>query len=491
MLSSLNIFDITSFLTNIFDSIHEGFEIIDKNGDFVFINRQAEKEFGIVREEWIGKNVEELLPNSIIAKALHTGMPQIHDHIYILNKNFIVHSVPLKYKGEVVGATATHYDDSEMKKLKSSIDSVYLNEYIKFLENKLHRVQMLPFEMQDFIISIGSPLAEKLLKIKKLAPTDIPILIRGESGVGKELIARSIHQLSDRKGKPYITINCAAIPESLLESELFGYEEGAFTGAKKNGNKGKFELANGGTIFLDEIGDMSYHLQAKLLRILQQKELIRVGGNKVISLDVRVITATNRNLENMIKSNSFREDLYYRINGFTINIPPLRERKSDIEILILHFLKEFSYKYNKQLGISQKAKEFLLNQSLPGNVRELKSALEHGFVLAETSEIQISDLPRTGIDDDCEYSFTNPSHVNRENASFIPNLTDSLDLDFTKNIRKLEIDLIIQALKRTNNNRSEAIKLLGISRQSFYDRLKKYEKEIIDMKKEDLNLIKV
>lgn len=476
MFSSLNIFEISSFMTNIFDSIYESFEIIDKNGDFIFINRAAEKEFGIVREEWIGRSVEELLPNSIIAKALHTGKPQIHHHIFILNKNFIVHASPLTYKGEVVGAVATHWDDQEMKKLKSSIENVYVNEYINFLENELHRVQMLPLEMNDFIISRGSPLSEKLLKIKRLAPTDIPILIRGESGVGKELIARSIHQLSDRQGKPYITINCAAIPESLLESELFGYEEGAFTGAKKSGNKGKFELANGGTIFLDEIGDMSYHLQAKLLRVLQQKELVRVGGNKIIPLDVRVITATNRNLENMIKENSFREDLYYRINGFIIHIPPLRERKSDIESLILHFLKEFSFKYNKKLGISREAKEFLLNQPLPGNVRELKNALEHGFVLAETNEIQISDLPGAHLEENLTNSISNPSPVDRDHSTFKPNPTESLD--FTENIRKLEIDLIVQALRRTNNNRSEAIKKLGISRQSFYDRLRKYEKDI-------------
>ncbi|HZG72404.1 MAG TPA: sigma 54-interacting transcriptional regulator [Chondromyces sp.] len=482
----MNIFELNSLMTHIFDSIYEGFEIIDKNGDFIFINRAAEREFGIVREEWIGKNVEGLLPNSIIAKALHTGMPQIHNHIHILNKNFIVHAAPLRYEGEIVGAVATHYDDTELKKLKSSIESVYLNEYINFLENELHRVQMLPLEMSDFIISTGNPLAEKLLKLRKLGPTDIPILIRGESGVGKEIIARSIHQLSDRKGKPYITINCAAIPESLLESELFGYEEGAFTGAKKSGNKGKFELANGGTIFLDEIGDMSYHLQAKLLRVLQQKELVRIGGSKIIPLDVRVITATHQKLESMIKNHSFREDLYYRINGFTINIPPLRERKSDIEILILHFMKEFSYKYNKHLEISKEAKEFLLNQPLPGNVRELRSALEHGFVLAETNEIQISDLPGTNMGDDLEYSFKKSGIVNGDNASFTPNLTNSLD--YTENMRRLEIELIIQALKRTNNNRSEAIKLLGISRQSFYDRLKKYENEIISMEKENLNL---
>jgi transcriptional regulator with PAS, ATPase and Fis domain len=188
----------------------------------------------------------------------------------------------------------------------------------------------------------------------------------------------------------------------------------------------------------------------------------------------------------MIENHHFREDLYYRINGFTINIPPLRERKSDIEILILHFLKEFSYKYNKQLGISAEAKDFLLNQPLPGNVRELRSALEHGFVLTENNEIQIYDLPGTSNDEDRENSFVDPNLVRSANVPSTLSLTDSLD--FTQNIRKLEIELITQALKRTNNNRSESIKLLGISRQSFYDRLKKYEKEIISMENEDLKL---
>jgi transcriptional regulator with PAS, ATPase and Fis domain len=464
------------FLSVIFDCIYDGIKIVDKDGKFIFINRSAEKNMHIAREEWIGKSVEKLLPNSVIMEALKTEVPQFNKHSFVRNKNFIVHASPLTYKGRLVGAISTHKDGDEIEMLKTSFDHFKLNKYIHFLENELHRVQVLPSEMKGFIVSKNSTLVNELSKIKKLAPTDISILIRGESGVGKEAIARNIHELSNRIGNPYITINCAAIPENLLESELFGYDEGAFTGAKQSGKKGKFELANGGTIFLDEIGDMSYHLQAKLLRVLQQKELIRVGGEETIPLDVRVIAATNQDLESMIQKNKFREDLYYRINGITLNIPPLRERKMDIDILISHFLKELSYKYNKQIEISKDAHHFLLNHPLSGNVRELRNVLEHGFVLAETNEIQIEDLPKNITEGHIKLAPYTPTKREDEGEAFPETLFNSMDL--SENIKNLEIALIIKALTKSKNNRSKAIKMLGISRQSFYERLKKYEKEI-------------
>ncbi|OES44577.1 sigma-54 interaction domain-containing protein [Domibacillus iocasae] len=463
------------FLSVIFDSIHDGIKIVDKDGKFIFINRSAEKNMNIVRDEWIGRSVHELLPESIILKALKTEVPQINKHSFVCNKNFIVHASPLTFKGKLVGAISTHKDEDEIESLKASFDHFTLNKYIHFLENELHRVQILPLEMKGFVVSKNSTIVNELSKIKKLAPTDISVLIRGESGVGKEVIARNIHELSNRIGNPYITINCAAIPENLLESELFGYEEGAFTGAKRSGKKGKFELANGGTIFLDEIGDMNYHLQAKLLRVLQQKELVRVGGEETIPLDVRVIAATNKDLVSMIQHNTFREDLYYRINGITFNIPPLRERKMDIDILISHFLKEFSYKYNKKIGISKEAHYFLLNHPLPGNVRELRNVLEHGFVLAETNEIEIEDLPKSITSGQIQESSSAPLFTSDEPVP-LSTFFDSMDL--SENIKKVEIALIIKALTKSNNNRSKAIKMLGISRQSFYERLKKYEKEI-------------
>ncbi|WP_167577518.1 sigma-54-dependent Fis family transcriptional regulator [Ammoniphilus sp. YIM 78166] len=461
-----------SFLTNIFDAIYDGLKIVDKEGHFVFINRAAERNMEIKREEWIGRHITELLPNSVLLDALK-GTPQVHRHNFALNKNFIVHASPLRINGEIVGAVSTHKDDNEIERLKVSFDS--LNQYVHFLQNELHRAKVLPPEMKDYIVSKDSPLVNELTKLSKVAPTDIPVLIRGESGVGKELIAKNTHALSHRMGKPYVTINCAAIPEALLESELFGYEEGSFTGAKRSGKKGKFELANGGTIFLDEIGDMSYHLQAKLLRVLQQKEIVRVGGNDMIPLDVRVIAATNRNLEEMMANGEFREDLFYRLNGISLNIPPLRKRKMDIDMLITHFLKEFSYKYNRTIAISKEAQQFLLNYPLPGNVRELKSILEHGFVLAQGHEIQLADFPEATIGFEHraleKVTILKPSE---NELSLLP--LDSLDL--AENVKKLEVSLLVKALKSSNNNKSKAIKVLGISRQSFYEKLKKYEKEI-------------
>lgn len=199
------------------------------------------------------------------------------------------------------------------------------------------------------------------------------ILITGESGTGKELFARSIHNHSDRVDNPFVTVNCAAIPDNLLESELFGYEEGSFTGAKKGGKLGKFELADKGTIFLDEIGDMSLHLQAKLLRVLQERELDKIGGKSNIFIDVRIIAATNKNLETMVKNGSFREDLYYRLNVIPIKLPSLRERRGDIPLLINYMIDEYSHKLEKEiLGIDENAKQLLINYSWPGNIESYK-----------------------------------------------------------------------------------------------------------------------
>lgn len=453
-------------IEHVFDNVHDGVKILDDQGRLVFINLAAARSLKVKnREEWIGRHINELIPNSVIYRALVTGKPQIRQHNIVNGRDFFADAYPILSEGVVVGTICTHKDDNEIAQLKKSFNS--LNQYVRFLKSELHRVKKLPSGLDHFMISNDSPLMDQLSKIEKMSKTDMPILIRGESGVGKELIAKSVHDLSERLGKPYITINCAAIPESLLESELFGYDEGSFTGAKRNGKKGKFELANGGSIFLDEIGDMSYHLQAKLLRVLQQKELTRVGGTQPIQLNVRVIAATNQNLEEMITNNKFREDLYYRINGFTIQISPLRERKMDIEVLIHHFISEFSHKYNRSVGISEEAFEYLINHPLFGNVRELRNALEHGFVLTDSDEIQLNDLP---LQDH------NNMNVNSEVLYSLDSRFGQItNLNFNEHVERLEINLINEALRRTNNNRSEAIKILGISRQTFYDRLKKYE----------------
>ena len=291
-------------------------------------------------------------------------------------------------------------------------------------------------------------------QIIKVAPTDSTVLILGESGTGKELVASGIYEHSLRKGKPLIKINCVAIPENLMESELFGHEKGAFTGAISQ-KIGKFEMASGGTIFLDEIGDMPLTTQAKLLRVLQEKEFERVGGTKTIKVDVRFIIATNKNLPEMVKQGQFREDLYYRINVFTINLPPLRERREDIPYLVDHFLNINS----KQVKISPLALQIIAGYSWPGNIRELKNIIERATVLTETETIEPAHLPLhvAGV-------ITADSLHDKS--------IDSLTVD--DRLDEVEKGLIIEALTRTGGVQVKAAEILGINQRSLWHRIKKH-----------------
>ncbi|WP_203557251.1 sigma 54-interacting transcriptional regulator [Bacillus sp. B15-48] len=459
-------------LDRIFNSTLEAVHIFDKSGKFVFINDIAEKELGIARNEWIGKHVTDLIPNSIICEVLYSKTQHVSKIEFVQDKEFFIDARPLTENGKLVGAIARFKGKEEFIKLKNILAQYSPINHDHSILSHIDQTKISPFASENLIISKESILTKELVIVKKLSSSDLSILIRGESGVGKEVMAKSIHQWSHRKSKPFIAINCAAIPESLLESELFGYEEGAFTGANRSGKKGKFELANYGTIFLDEIGDMSFHLQAKLLRVLQQKELVRVGGTEVIPLNVRVIAATNRDLEMMIQEETFREDLYYRMNGYTLNIPPLRERKEDIKLLIHHFTFIFNQKYHKELQVSEEVIHFLVHYRFPGNIRELINIMEYAFVIADTNKIGMKDLPEKLSK---HYIELRPENL-RQNVQIVePEDKQPLEsLDFQENINKLEVQLIEEALMRSNNNKSKAIKMLGISRRSFYERLKKY-----------------
>lgn len=301
-------------------------------------------------------------------------------------------------------------------------------------------------------------------QIIKVAPTDSTVLILGESGTGKELVAAGIYEHSLRKGNPFIKINCVAIPETLLESELFGYEKGAFTGATSQ-KIGKFEQAAGGMIFLDEIGDMPLTTQAKLLRVLQEKEFERLGGNRTIKVDVRFIIATNKNLYEMVKSGQFREDLYYRINVFSIDLPPLRERREDIPYLIDHFLKHSQ----KKVQVSPQALQILTGYSWPGNVRELQNTIERAAVLNETGIIEPSHLPA---------NITGAMAVDpalKEKTSL-----DSITID--DRLDEIEKGLIIEALTRTNGVQVKAAEILGINQRSLWHRIKKHSIDIESLK---------
>jgi transcriptional regulator with PAS, ATPase and Fis domain len=293
----------------------------------------------------------------------------------------------------------------------------------------------------------------------KVAGTEASIMLRGETGSGKEVIAKAIHDASNRSTQPFVAINCSAIPENLLESELFGYVSGAFTGAKASGKIGKFEEAKNGTIFLDEIGDISLSTQVKLLRFTQEKYIEKLGENKKIPVDVRIISATNRNIEQMVQQGEFRADLYYRLNVVPIFIPPLRERFADISVLSFYFLNYYSKKYNKKLSIDPNAIECLQNYAWPGNVRELKNVIEHAVIMSQGEII---------TEDNFQFNITTNARA--------PEIK-TLSLDSA--VEELEKTIIKAALEKANYNRSKAARYLGISRNSFYSKIQKYK---IDLK---------
>jgi len=295
-----------------------------------------------------------------------------------------------------------------------------------------------------------SPKMQQVIEVIKIvAKSNATILITGDSGTGKELVARAIHSQSHRRGKPFVAVSCAALPESLLESELFGHEKGAFTGAYSQ-KKGKFEIANRGTLFLDEIGEMSANIQVHLLRVLEEKEFTRVGGNELIKVDVRVISATNKDIKKAVADGEFREDLYYRLNVVPVELPPLRERKEDIPLLAQHFLGKFTAENQKEItGFSPEATDFLLKCDWPGNVRELENAIERAVILAKNSCIEVADLPQES----------------RLLAHSAP-LGESL--------REVEKNHILNILGETGGNHSEAARILGISRATLYNKIRAY-----------------
>ena len=295
------------------------------------------------------------------------------------------------------------------------------------------------------------------------ADTKATILIRGEQGVGKEVIAKLIHEKSSRRNKPYIVINCAAIPESLIESELFGYEEGAFTGAREGGKLGKFELANGGTLFLDEIGDMPLSMQAKLLRVLENSEIEKIGSKKNKPIDVRVIAATNQPLEELIRKKKFRSDLYYRLNVVSITIPPLREREYDAIHLANHFLGEYNKKYGKNISLSREVYQLILEYDWPGNVRELRNFIEQGVILARGDQITLEDLPK---------NYSSMDKVLEEKTQEGEGNSIGLGEGPLKDmLAKYEREILKKFLSKYDDY-DKIANLLGISKRSLYRKIK-------------------
>ncbi len=404
--------------------------------------------------------------------------------------------IPVKYKKNVVGIIGAEFENKKITftvnelttllKMISDIIGEAVNKYGKLrAENELLKTENIRLKAEleknykiKNVIAINKQMQKILKDIKKLAQTDVTVLLRGESGTGKEVLAKAIHFNSKRKNRSFIAINCAALPESLIEAELFGYEKGAFTGASSL-KKGKFELASKGTIFLDEIGDMPLELQAKLLRVLQEREITRLGGNKPLKVDVRIIAATNRNLEEMVSNGTFREDLYYRLSVVSIYIPPLKDRKDDIPALTEFILKKLSERHNRKITIAPETFSLLMKCDWPGNVRQLENCLERAVIFADSETLKPSDFP-------CAEGKLCPL------ASIVPfkNETEkqqhkkadtSIPTEkklYAKPKPEEEKQLIENALRKTGYCQAKAARLLGMTPRQINYRIKKYNIKI-------------
>jgi len=442
----------------ILDNVYKGVICVDTEGRITFLSRSNERFYNLKPGEAIGKHVTEVIKNSTLHLVAKTGKPEIGHVMEVKDGVFrIVERIPIKKKGKIIGAIG--------KIMFSDVDKgKVLSEHIQRLERQVSdyrdQIKDIFYARYTFKDIIGKSAAiEKIKKItRQVARTSSTVLIEGESGTGKELIAHAIHNASPRSGFPFVRVNCASIPPELFESEFFGYEEGAFTGARRKGKKGKFQIANQGSIFLDEISEMPVYMQAKLLRVLQEKEIVRIGGEKPIPVDFRLIASTNKNLWHQVALGHFREDLLYRLDVINLKLPPLRERKEDLEVLIPHLIKELNLKLGTHVtGLTEGAWHIIKEREWKGNIRELKNVLERAIAICEKEILQPHNL---------EYYF--PSEQNGLAVS------NEVCLKFREAVILAEKKAIQQALRISKGNKNKASRLLGISRSGLYQKMNQY-----------------
>lgn len=445
-----------NIVSQILKMTSDGFIITDTEGNVREINKQYADFFGKSRSEIIGKSILNIIPNSkMIDIVKHKFSEEDAVHKYIDgeakgNSVIVSRSYVEDEDGNVVAGVA----QVKFKVQTLAVAKELMNEYE---ELEYYREEFQNQNRVDNIIGSDTKFREIVKECLKVAKTDIPVLLTGETGTGKEVMAKALHTNSLRCDKPFVSINCAAIPFELLESELFGYMDGAFTGAKRGGKKGKFQLANGGTIFLDEIGDMPSSMQAKLLRVLQEKEIEPLGSEKSIPLDVRVVAATRQDLEAKMKDGSFREDLYYRLSVFNIHIPPLRERSGDSLELAEFFLDELNHKYKTYKTFSKAVKAYFLKYQWPGNVREVNNVVQSAYAISTENIIDINDIPARMLQQE------KPAINLDKNKKSLGQMVDDY-----------EIEVILELLKKHKGNCLEAAKEAGIHKSNFYRKLQKY-----------------
>lgn len=450
-------------LKSIIDSSYDPIVVTDCNGIGLIMNEAYTRITGLEPDEVIGRNMLDLINEGIISesvtyKVLKEKRPM---SVYQKVKNIellLTGNPVFNDHGEVTHVVINLRDVSDLNRLRSELTKTralarkYLDEIESFKQKEGARLLL------DGVIAHSKEIINVLHLAKKVSQVNSTVLLLGESGVGKEVIANVIHSSSNRAGKPYVKVNCGAIPEQLLESELFGYEKGAFTGADQKGKPGFFEQANGGTIFLDEIGEMPFDLQVKLLRVLQQYEIVRLGGTKTIKVDVRVISATNRDLEAMVKKGEFREDLFYRLNIVPIRIPALRERKADITPLLYYFLSKMNEKYVMNKRISPEVIHILEEYHWPGNIREMENLIERLVVTTDLDDIDVEHLPEGFLKKD-----------NRIEGK--GTLKEKLE--------EVERKAIREAMKEYRTTR-KAAKALGISQSALVKKMQHLQIRIVD-----------
>ncbi|OLS36227.1 sigma-54-dependent Fis family transcriptional regulator [Bacillus sp. MRMR6] len=444
-----------TILQSVLHNAYDGLVMINEKEEISFISPSLIELFELHDVNFDHTRVDEVLPHLQISTVLKTGVADISDFMEVKGINYMVHRIPVYQDDKMIGAIGKIVY-RQLHEVREKFKSFENNE--KRMQVSDRKTEKARFSFEQIVTK--DPQMEKLMRSgMKAAKGRTTILIRGKSGTGKELFAHAMHNASPFAKGPFITVNCAAIPEHLLESEFFGYEEGAFTGAKNKGKMGKFDLAHSGTLFLDEVGDMSLQLQAKLLSVLQERGFYRVGGTERVEVDVRIIAATNRPIEKMVEAGTFREDLFYRLNVISFELPPLRKRKKDIMLLSESFIRVL----NKQNGTSITGWDPLVEQAMieydwPGNIRELRNVWERAMVFAENGKVEMEDLP--------EYMM--------KKIGYESIVTDVDSTEGQSLLEKAERSAIYKALQLANGNKTKACQLLGISRSVLYDKLKKY-----------------
>ncbi|WNC14306.1 sigma 54-interacting transcriptional regulator [Brevibacillus brevis] len=441
----------------IIHSIHDGVLVIDREEIVRLINPEYTRITGVRPEVIMGKPLRSVRPGAQLVETLRDGKARVGIYRKEGDTEYVVDMAPIVIEGEIVGAVSICKGLTEVHKLSLELEKN--KQKLQQLEKTMGSLYRARYTF-DHIVGARGGLSELVRIAKKAADSQLPVLITGESGTGKELFAQSIHNESRRAHRPFIPVNCAAIPAALLESELFGYEEGSFTHAKKGGKTGLFEIANGGTIFLDEIGELPYELQAKLLRVLQEGSIRKVGEVREREIDVRVIAATNRDLGQLVEKRLFREDLYYRLHVLSIHIPSLRDRKEDIPGLVASFLAAEGGQ--PRMSVHEEVFQLLLRYEWPGNIRELKNTMDYAMCMAEGREIQVHNLPA--------YLQQLPRNF-ADLAAADPGVTLR---EVVENAERQWISATLRQFGEDVEERKRAANKLGVSLATLYNKMRKY-----------------